>query len=190
MASSDGTLRAAIEPVQNSPTIRCQSRICPVRMSVARPKVRVAFSNCAPISTCRLSSLSARMPPNRENNRNGMRAQKLTSPMRNSVSVRVTTSQPWATTCIHIPRLAAMEPPKNVRNSGIRNAPRVPLQIGSCGGASESSTPGLITSAGCGTVSRLTVCLAIYPCNALAGYSCLLDAYSLSAVWPVAGSAR
>jgi len=87
----------------------------------ARMKARIIIVVCVTSSRRRLSTRSAITPPNRVKNRNGIAPAKPTTPSQNAELVRVSTSHPWATFCIHVPMLDRKLPPQKSRKLGLRS---------------------------------------------------------------------
>ncbi len=96
---------------------------------------------CVTSSRRRLSTRSAMTPPKRVKKRNGIDPAKPTTPSQKAELVSVSTSQPWATFCIHVPMLEGKLPLQKRRKFGLRSARMA------CGSSAVSGSGSSCTSA-------------------------------------------
>ena len=98
-----GMSTALAQPSSTASRMIIQTSTTPVAVSTVRMTASTIIVACTASNVWRLGSTSARTPANRPKIITGRNWAVATTPSQNGSPVRVRTSQPCATCCIHVP---------------------------------------------------------------------------------------
>ena len=136
-------------PFRNESTTTSHTVIAFNQVSTASVNASNIMADCVTSSSFRLFTRSAITPPKSVNKRNGIEPANPTTPSQNAELVSVSTSQPWAIFCIHVPMLERKFPLQNRRKFAWRSARTT---LGHC---SSSSAAKACVDAAASSTARL-----------------------------------
>src|SRR5687767_3367408 len=131
------------QPVTNEKPNTIHRLTTPVQTSIARPSAAMPAATCVKSSNRRRSIKSANTPPRSVKINPGAVATNASRPSQKGELVKVRTSQPCATACIHVPTFERNAPIQKRRKLRCESARNIPLRRAVRGVISETISMGI-----------------------------------------------